>query len=141
MSPERDDVEQLAQPPAAPAVVGHRDDPGERAGVAPGRLERGGRAVPAADGDDRGRLGSPVRLPATAHRSMSRWKTDTAVRRRPSRAGEGLGQRDRAMPPAGAADGDGQVRLALADEGREDAREQVVQLLEEGLATRAGPRT
>src|SRR5580704_14412390 len=44
---------------------------------------------------------------------------------------QSLGQRDRAVAATRAAHGDGQVRLSLAHEGREDAREQFVELLEE----------
>ncbi len=84
-------VEQFAQASAAAAVVGHRHDAGQGAGVATRCPERDGRAVPAADGDDRG---------AGAHRSTSRWKTDTDSSCAPSRAASSSARvTERCRPP------------------------------------------
>jgi len=78
--PQRDHVQELAQAPARPAVVGHRDHRREGPGVA-----AGGRSVTAVPWPPpmRPTAGSP-----RGHRSTSRWKTDTgwpcALKRSPS---------------------------------------------------------
>ncbi len=68
----------------------------------------------------------------TGHRSMSAVDDDGRGSPRPQPGAELLGQRHRAVPPARAAQGDGQVRLALLDEGGQEQPHQVVDPVEEG---------
>ena len=126
MSPRATTLSSSRRRPLLPPSSATETTPVSVPGVAPGRPQRHGRAVPAADGHDRGPAAT------AAHRSMSRWKTDTGWPCSPSRVGQRLGQRHRAVPAARAAHGDGQVRLPLAHERRQDAGQQVVHLLEEG---------
>ena len=108
----RQDPELLAQPPARAAVVGDRDDRGDLVGDEAQRGERRGQPVAAPErGDDRPAHSRP-RSRCTTKVAMSA----SADRSRRERLGDG----DRAVLAAGAADGEGRVAAPLAQVPRGD---------------------
>ena len=110
------DAELAAQPPRRAAVVGHRHDGGElarrRAGPPAGWPPARGRPPRPPPGVRPARR-SPVDVPVEDRRGGRPWPA--------SRRAELLGQDHRAVAAAGAAHGDGQVRLALVDDRRAGA--------------------
>ena len=88
------------------------------------RAQRDREPVPAAERDDARRRRQPAR-------STSRWCTAVRWPRRRRRSRELLGDHDAAVPAAGAAERDRQVRLAFALVAGQQQREQPVELVEE----------
>ena len=123
-----------AQPAARAAVVGRRHDRGDVAGVAADGPERGGEPVAAAD--RRRPVAAAVGRRVTCRRPGGRRRRAWPWLR--SRRGHLLGDGDRAVAAAGAAEGDRQVRLALGHEGGQQQVEQVVELVEERRRSAAG---
>ena len=129
---ERDEVdERPGDPPGSRSRGDLAEEVGERQ-----RQQRAGRRTttqqPALDAD-------PGRQPAPeVHgRSSSRWKTATGPKSLLAQpGGQLLGDDDRAVVAAGAADRDRQPGLALADVGRDREVEELVQERQEALGDR-----
>ncbi len=131
----RGDVEIAAQPARAAAVVGDAHDRGDLVRVlARSRAQRDRQAVPSAQRDDaRSHVRRRGRRPGGARRCGSRAR---GTARASCSAID-----DAAVPAAGAADADRQVRLAFALVARERQREQAVELVEELGRCRSGAST